>query len=273
LGLLAEILPEVTNLKGVAQSKPHRWDVFEHTLQTASALEALLPFDGSPSHPDVPFADRVTEHLSIKVAGGHTRRLLLAVAALLHDVGKPDTAATEPSGRIRFIGHERVGARIADQAMHRLRFSREAILRVETIVRHHLRPLQLAWQGSVGKRTVHRFFRDVGDIGVDIALLSIADHTATIGLDIQDERYDTLLQTVTTLLDTYFNQHEKTISPPSLLNGHDLVQRFKVAQGLDIGRLLTDLQEAQATDQVTNRQQAEAWVRRRMREWGLETQD
>ncbi|MEJ2560379.1 MAG: HD domain-containing protein, partial [Anaerolineae bacterium] len=193
LYLLAEILPQVTALKDVAQTRPHRWDAYEHTLQTVAALESLLPLDGSALDPGLPYPEQVTHHLGQGVSGGHSRRLLLTLAALLHDVGKRDTARVEADGRVRFIGHDKKGAAIAAKAMRDLRFAAEATRRVETIVRHHLRPLQLAWEGRVSKRAIYRFFRDAGDAGVETALLALADQRATTGPDAGDEQYADLV--------------------------------------------------------------------------------
>jgi putative nucleotidyltransferase with HDIG domain len=268
LNLLAEIIPEVTALKGLAQTGRHRWDAYDHTLQAVAELETLLPLDDAPLHPDVPFPDRVADHLALVVTGGHSRRLLLTLAALLHDVGKRDTATAEPNGRVRFIGHERNGATMAADVMRRTRFSTDAQRLVETIVGHHLRPLQLTWGGVLSKRTIHRFFRDTGDAGVDIALLSLADNRATVGYEDADQssetagEYDPLLETVTSLLDAYFNSQGTVIAPLSLLTGRDLIDQFGLEEGPAIGRLLTALQEAQATGEVANREQAEEWVRR-----------
>ncbi len=269
LNLLAEILPEVTVLKGVAQTMPHRWNAYEHTLHTVAACEALLPLVGSPVHPDVPFPDQVANHLGIAVTGGHSRRLLLTLAALLHDVGKADTASVAPDGRARFIKHERVGAKMAAKALRRLRFAGAAVRLVETVVRHHLRPLQLAWQGVVSKRAIHRFFRDTGDSGVEIALLALADRRATLSSQVIDDHFATLQEAVRMLLDAYFNRQQTVVGQNPLLTGHDLIQRFGLREGPEVGRVLTALVEAQAVGQVTSRQQAEAWIRRTLSELGL----
>ncbi len=265
LELLAEVFPGVTALKDVPQTSPHRWDAYEHTLQTVAALESLLPLDGSALDAELPFPDQVTHHLAQEVTGGHSRRLLLTLAALLHDVGKQGTAMVEPDGRVRFIGHEKVGAAMAAEAMRGLRFATDARRLVETIVRHHLRPLQLAWQGTVSKRAIYRFFRGVGDAGVEVALLALADHRATAGPDADDEQYPALLETVGALLDAYFNQQGTVVTPLPLLTGRDLIRQFGLREGPEVGRLLAALREAQAMGQVTDREQAEGWVRRRIR--------
>jgi tRNA nucleotidyltransferase (CCA-adding enzyme) len=71
-------------------------------------------------------------------------------------------------------------------------------------------------------------------------------------------------------MDTYFNHRQIVVAPTPLLTGHDLIHQFGLAEGPEIGHLLTALQEAQAVGQVTNRDQAEAWVRRRIRDGGCE---
>jgi tRNA nucleotidyltransferase/poly(A) polymerase len=300
LGLLVEILPEVTVLKGLTQTSPHCWDAYEHTLQTIDALETLLPISDASPHPDVPFPDQVADHLATVVAAGHNRRLLLNLAVSLHDVGKRHTATTEADGRIRFIDHERVGAEMAAHVMHRLRFSGDEVRLVETIVRHHLRPLQLSWQGvpsqpslpgssptcverggvgrtdrgaGQGRRAIHRFFRATDDAGVDVALLSLADYRATSDYNADDDQcserasgYIDLRETVTVLLDTYFNHQQTVVTPKLLLTGRDLIQQFGLKPGPEIGRLLTALREAQAVGQVTSRKQAEAWMERRIKD-------
>jgi tRNA nucleotidyltransferase/poly(A) polymerase len=263
LTLLVEILPEVAALKGLAQTAPHRQDVYEHTLQTMVELEALLPLDGSPLHPMVPFSDRVAAHLAESVTGGHSRRLLLTLAAVLHDVGKRSTA-TEQNRRIRFIGHNRAGAEVAANLMRQLHFSGEAVRRVEAIVLHHVRLLQPVWQGAINKRMIHRFFRDLGDVGIDVTLLSLADHRGTFGPGADFGQWPLLLASANLLLDAYFNQ-QQTVLPPPLLTGRDLIRQFGLAEGPEIGRLLAGLREAQAIGQVTDREGAEEWIRQRIR--------
>jgi putative nucleotidyltransferase with HDIG domain len=204
----------------------------------------------------------------------------LTLAALLHDVGKPDTAELDPDGQVRFIGHEGVGATMAADALHRLRFSGDVVRLIQTIVRHHLRPLGLTWGGVASKRAIYRFFRDTRDAGVEIALLSLADDRATAGYrDDADgssrevAEYQALLETVRALLDAYFNQQGSVVAPAPLLTGRDLIDQFGLEQGPTIGRLLAGMGEAQATGQVTTREEAQSWVRRTVEDWRLETPD
>ena len=110
LGLLPHVLPEISALHGVSQPVQYHpeGDVFVHVVRVLCAL------------PDV-----VTESV--------------AWAALLHDIGKPATW-TDDGVRVRFHGHEVVGARMAVALCRRLRFAGAVAERIELLVRKHLLP-------------------------------------------------------------------------------------------------------------------------------------
>ena len=107
-------------------------------------------------------------------------RLLLRLGALFHDVGKAATQTIDPEGRIRFLGHEKAGADLTGRILRRLSLSNEAIAIVKKIVAGHMRPLHLANSGGhLSRRAVYRYFRATAASGINIALLSLADHLAT----------------------------------------------------------------------------------------------
>jgi poly(A) polymerase len=125
-GLLAEVLPEIARMKGVAQPPEFHpeGDVWVHTLLLLEGLAA----GSSPT---------------------------LAWGTLLHDVGKPPTYREAPD-RIRFDGHAEVGTRMAEAILKRLRFSNEESQQVLLLVENHMR------FGDVKKMkdsTLKRFFR------------------------------------------------------------------------------------------------------------------
>ncbi len=107
-GLLREILPEIEALKGCEQPPQFHpeGDVFKHTR----IMLELLP---------------------AQVSGP------LVLSVLFHDIGKPGTFTTDPDGRIRFNGHDRLGAAMTERVMLRLRFSRAEIdATVEAVAQH-----------------------------------------------------------------------------------------------------------------------------------------
>jgi poly(A) polymerase len=144
-GLLHEVLPEITAMKGVAQPPEFHpeGDVFVHTL----LLLENLP------HPSPP---------------------TLAWGALLHDVGKPATFRVAPD-RIRFDNHVEVGVKIAEEICDRLRFSKEAAAQVLALVDNHMR---FGHVSRMKESTLKRFLR-LPNFGEHLALHradSLASH-------------------------------------------------------------------------------------------------
>lgn len=125
-GLLKEILPEITAMKGVEQPPQFHpeGDVFVHTLLLLDKLPHPCP-------------------------------LTLAWGALLHDVGKPPTFRVAPD-RIRFDGHVEVGVKMAKEILHCLRFSNDATEQILALVANHMR---FADVQKMKESTFKRFIR------------------------------------------------------------------------------------------------------------------
>jgi tRNA nucleotidyltransferase/poly(A) polymerase len=255
LGLLQYLLPEVTALKGVTQWEPHIYDVFEHSLQAVGALEETQRAEYQ-NIAEGALADHLIEHFSQVVSADHPRGVLLRLALLLHDAGKPPARSIEENGRIRFFRHEEVGAALAENALRRLRFSNEEIDLITIIVAHHLRPILLALSASVSDRAVYRYFRATGDAGVDIAVHAWCDQRATYGEAQPFEKQAELQAVIARLLDRYYHAHEVTVAPPVLLDGREVMKALNLTPGPRVGELLDALREAQATGEVSTRELA-----------------
>jgi putative nucleotidyltransferase with HDIG domain len=276
LGALEYVLPEVKALKGVTQSPPHVDEVWPHTLNVVQKLNDLIDALGPEHNPEAAanwalglvalrigrYRQQISEHLSENLNPDRSLRALLLLAALYHDIGKPASRQVEEDGRIRFFDHDQLGAQLAGQRGARLYLSNSEIERLTTIVRHHMRPLLLAQAGvTPSRRAIYRFFRATGATGVDICLLSLADTLATYGPGLPQEVWIQQLDTVRTLLEAWWEQAEEKVSPPALLNGHDLMESFDLPAGPEIGRLLEELREAQATGEVKERAEAVEFIR------------
>ncbi len=123
-GMLADLLPEVAAMKGVAQPPEYHpeGDVWQHTLLLLEQLRQPTP--------------------------------TLALGALLHDVGKPPTYRV--ADRIRFDGHVEEGVRLAQGILTRLRFSREEIEQVAALIDNHMRFKDV---NRMKESTLKRFLR------------------------------------------------------------------------------------------------------------------
>jgi poly(A) polymerase len=268
LGLLTVMIPELISTKGVVQPKEHFWDVFDHSIKTVVAASFLLrqetwDYASADALATVPWSETLAQHFELKVSHGSTRSSLFKLAALLHDIAKPQTKAIEADGHMRFLGHAKDGATIAVNILERLRFSGKEIKLVETMIRHHLRPLQMSHTGLPTHRAIYRYFRDTGEAGIDILFLSLADHLATRGphLDIFEWREHT--QLIEYLLSQRF-QEEKVVMTPKLIDGHDLINVFGLSPGPKIGKLLETVREAQAVGELVTKDEALVYIRRQL---------
>jgi tRNA nucleotidyltransferase/poly(A) polymerase len=265
LGVIPHFLPEIEPMIGVSQGPPHYLDVFDHTT---AALEAWVELVRTGFSDILHLQAEVAQELDEPLAGNLTQRMLLPLALLLHDTGKPSTRtqaqATGPEARIRFIGHEKVSTKIARRVMQRFHFSNQATEFVETVVAHHLRPLLLAAEGKVSRRAIYRFFRDTAGgtyhAGVAVALHALADCRATYPPDQGQAEMQQLREVARQLVAAYFEQRDQVVEPPPLLTGHDLMEAFGLAEGRLIGVLLNRLKEAQAMGEVPDKAAALAFI-------------
>jgi len=268
LGLLTAMIPELNQTKGANQPKEHFWDVFDHSIETVVAVDFVLRQGGWEYANDevltvVPWSAVLAHHFELEVSSGSTRRSLLKLAALLHDIAKPQTKTIDEGGRIRFLGHAKEGAAMAVNILERLRFSGKEVRLVEIMVRYHLRPGQMSHNELPSRRAIYRYFRDTGEAGIDILFLSLADHLATRGPQLNLAQWQEHAQMVEYILSQRF-QEETLVTPPKLIDGHDLINIFGISPGPKIGQLLEAVREAQAAGELTARQEALAYIREQL---------
>ena len=272
LNLLPVVLPGISALYGVEQSAPHHEHVFAHTLTVLKylvQLERLI--DGESAEDESsreigevisPFRTELTEHLDDRLDGGVSGRLLLLWAGLLHDVGKSQTRTIGQDGRIQFLGHDQAGAAIVGRVLSGFKFSGEATGRVRSIVGGHMRPLLLAnAHKAPSRRAIFRYYRDLQNAGLDVALLSLADHLATYGGVGDRENWGSLLAVVDALFHAYFARHEEVVAPKRLLDGKAVRAILEKSPGHEIGRMLGLLDEAQAAGEISTVEEAVEFVR------------
>jgi poly(A) polymerase len=259
LGLLTALIPELNPARGVSQPRVHVWDVFDHSIQTVAAVEFVLregtlEYAGEDVLAMVPWSAELSRHFDREISSGSTGRSLLKLAALLHDIAKPQTK-TMDDGRARFLGHQQEGAATAAAVMERLRFSNREIKLVELLIKYHLRPTQMSHEGIPTRRAIYRYFRDTGEAGIDLLFLCLADHLATRGPSLDLHEWQEHTQMTGYVLDKRFEE-ESLSAPPRLIDGHDIMKVFGLNPGPVIGELLEALRETQAAGEVTDRKQA-----------------
>jgi poly(A) polymerase len=220
LGLVAPILPELLPMKGLPQGSPQQptGDLWDHVLRV---LDLLGP---APSFP-------------------------LALAALLHDVGKPRTVGRTPD-RYTFYGHEHVGARLADEIGRRLKLSNDERQRTVWLVEKH-QVLADARRLRTSKLKVLLVHAGIHEL----LALHRADALAS-RRDVDHVEYcEALLR----------DWPAEELDPPPLLTGHDLA-KLGLAQGPQFKVLLEAVREAQLDGTIKSKTEALALAQRLVQE-------
>jgi poly(A) polymerase len=265
------VFPELSALKGLEQSPPHILDVWEHTLDVLKNLRIVLDllqpvydpensaslYFGLISQRLGRFRSHLESHFKISLNQDRSLQSLLFLGALYHDTSKPITRQIDQDGRIRFIEHELVGSKMIVDRGRALQLSNAEIERLRTMVVNHMRPLWLVQTGELpSRRAIFRFFKDTGSTGVDICLLSLADTLATYGPTLPAALWEHQIDVIRNLLEAWWEDRNRAIYPPLIVNGNDLINEFGLEPGPIIGNLLERIHEAQATGLVSNQRQA-----------------
>ena len=213
-GLADLVLPEIPKLRLEIDEHHHHKDVYEHSitvLEQAIAQEDRL---GGPN-------------------------LVIRLAALLHDIGKPKTRNLIEGGGVSFHHHEVVGARLSKSRMKALRFDNETIDAVETLVALHLR-FHGYGDGEWTDSAVRRYVRDAGELLTHLHVLTRADCTTRNAK--KAERlariYDSLEERIAKLAE---EEELSKIRPD--LDGAQVMSLLQIKPSADVGKALDFLME------------------------------
>lgn len=245
LGILEVIFPEIKKMRGIGQGPYHHLDVWQHTLESVKQLEEIyLEFKNKD----------IQAYLNEEISSERRRYALLKFGAFLHDIGKP-AALRHIKGKTIFHGHERMGLNLTGEIIKRLKLSNDEAKALFKMVLWHLRPGYLADSENPSERAKFRYFRDAGREALGILLLSLADQRATKGplttnaARLQHERV------VARLIREYLRK-SKEKKKPRLVNGDDIMKRFKLKPSVLIGKVLAQIEELQAIGKISSKQEA-----------------
>lgn len=247
-GVMAGLFPEVAATFGVPQNHYHHLGVWGHTLETLDLLERMLE---EPGRLFPAFDDQIRAHMRRGVEGGVCRRAYLGFAALIHDIGKPSSMSVEPSGRIRFQGHQRRGAALARGIAGRMGLGRGGAAHLEGIVADHMRLGFLLEEGESAETRL-RAIRELGNRCVEVVMLSLADRMATRGEASTERAMKSFGRMASRVMRDYFWDRDC----PPLVSGGDVLTHAGAGPGPGVARALFSVRVAQREAVVTNRRHA-----------------
>lgn len=210
--LLAHVLPELEACAAVPAGRACAGTVFEHSLKATDAIEPVL-------------------HLRL--------------AALIHDIGKPATMARDAHGRVRFFGHERVGADLAEQALGRLRYPGDLVRKVALLVEYHM----FTYDPATKDKGIRRLVATLGiDAVCDLAKLREADRAALGAGPGPGGNMAAFLARVERVM-----AEAPALSVRNLaVDGHDVMKVLGVPEGPEVGEALSRLLDAVLEDPTLN---------------------
>jgi poly(A) polymerase len=234
-GLADRVLPELPRLRLETDEHFRHKDVYDHTLivlEQAIALE-----DGGPD-------------------------LVLRLAALLHDIGKPATRRKEPGGRVSFHHHEVVGAKMAKARLTALKYPKDVVADVSRLVELHLR-FHGYGAGEWTDSAVRRYVRDAGPLLERLHKLTRSDCTTRNKRRAAalSEAYDELERRIEAL-----RQQEEVDALRPELDGHEIGSVLGIPPGPEIGRAYRFLLELRLDVGPIGKDAASA----ALREWAAE---
>ena len=177
--------------------------------------------------------DTVLEH-SIKACQHIEPRLELRLAALLHDIGKPLTMASDDTGRLRFFNHENVGAQMAEAALHRLKYPQAIIEDITTLIKWHV----FTYEPATKDKGIRRLVNSLGLKTIyDLAKVRQADRIA-LGLDPSPgSNMEAFLQR----LEDVLKQGPVFTVSNLAVDGHDVMKTLDIPEGPEVGKILLKL--------------------------------
>ena len=216
--LATYVLPELLLMKETVDEHGRHKDVYQHTL---TVLEQAIDLETGPDGP-VPGPD-----------------LVLRLAAVLHDCGKPATRRFEPGGGVSFHHHELVGAKLARKRLKELRYDKDTIKDVARLVELHLR-FHGYGDGGWTDSAVRRYVTDAGPLLERLHRLTRADCTTRNRRRAQrlSDTYDSLEARIADLA-----EREEIASIRPDLDGQQIMAVLGISPGPVVGRAYKHLLE------------------------------
>ena len=246
MALLEKIIPQVRMMYNCPQGGYHHLDVWAHSLETVAQLDKLLK--------ELKNNQEIHAYFNEPIGGTHSRRSIIKLAALLHDIGKPQTKKIE-NGRTSFHAHERVGKSVVRRIGKALKISTKERFVLEDMVLRHLRPGYLSNFAKPSERSIYRYLRDTKGEAAGILILSLADQRSTRGPLTTQKDQEHHQKICFTLLDRFFTKRKEKPFV-RLIGGKDLIKELKLTPSPLFGKILKEVEENQTLGKVQSKQEA-----------------
>jgi poly(A) polymerase len=206
-GLNQYILPELDTCQNVTQNEHHKDDVYDHILD---------------------------------VVKNTPKDLSARLAAIFHDIGKPQTRAVTDSGKVTFHGHEDIGADIAANVLRRLRYTNDQVETVKTVVERHMDLKTVGPNGeNVTDKQLRKFAVRLGPHLTTALKMMHADNISHAEQSSMPNQIPSIIKKLETVV-----QGNATQKPTLPINGNDVIRTLGIKPGPDVKKYLNVVLDA-----------------------------
>jgi len=237
VGLLYDIFPELRPLRYTSQRYYNEQNLLYHSMMTMKYTEEIIEKE---THPQ--------EAGDLKV--------LIKLAALLHDIAKPETLSYDDEGNTHFYGHDKIGADKVEQIALRLKFSNKEKDILKKLVRYHMYPHLLSAEKEITKKAANRYLRKTDELAFPLLRMALGDAMASPPRPGGMQGYERLEKILKEILEEKKKQKERIIT------GHDLI-----SLGLEPGplfrKILEEIEDMRAQGEIKTKEEALTYIKQK----------
>lgn len=264
------LIPEFEKQLNCAEVYYGKGGVLKHTLNVLEKLDIFFENPSKYSH--------IPKKLYNKL---YSEMYLIKIAGLFHDIAKPHTAKIK-GDRLRFFGHENLGAEITQKILNDLKFSNKDINYISTLIKNHLRIGSIACNDPITKKAINRLFYELNDHILGLLVLSWADYASHINNKKLDEiinetkehplpikrklpstgliKTKRFMQVVNFLFKNY-TRFSKNFDIKPLLNGNEIMKILSISPGPIVGKIKKKMINMQLEGKITDKEMAISYVK------------
>ncbi len=223
VGFLEEIFPCFCEIKKIPKNSHHHLDLFHHSIETVKLIRLNKPE--------------------------------LKIAALLHDIAKPDCWTIDPNdGRHRFIGHDELGGKKVVPILKKLKFSNKQIDYISTMIKYHMYPSMLMNQPDKTEKAIIRFIRKINENTPDLIELARSDRLSAKGPMVDDDMINSTLYNLELLLKKYEEISPKLKALPKLIDGVEIMNFLNIKPSKELGDIIEKIKELQFEGKISTKE-------------------
>jgi len=239
MGILEKIFPELKELENIPWNAPHHTNPLLHSIEALGKLEYFYYYYKNIFQD---YKNYIEDYLKEKIYSDFTKKELIKLAVLLHDIGKSKTFFIGEDKRVHYYGHENLGSLMIENIANRLKLSKKEEILLKKLIKNHLYPSFIFKDNKANRLKI---INRLGEDTIGLIFLFLGDQFSIRPLK-------DLIIFSQEIFELYINRKE--IKP--ILSGDEIMEYFSLKPSPLIGKLKDLLINAQQDGRVKNKESA-----------------